>query len=279
MESTLRALRIGAILSALVLSQSGCCTIDLNCGTRACGSSCGPAMARDPLFDGTLRHRVKGRVHSCANKIACAGGCGEIYWDESINDPAVGDRCDHVGMGSAGCGSCSPWFVRLAKLWGTPYRASCGSGTCASGCSDGSCLGHGSLMNHLQGQGGVFSNSHAHGSHVQGGCRSCSSCSQGSRSMDLDGVHDQEVIYDSGIHNGNVIHEGEYPSKPAPTPANPRVSEPRVSEPRESEGQQSAAPSSAQQRMRLHQRPSQTDPNGRLSAQLVNGQRRLVSNP
>jgi len=97
--------------------------------------------------------------------------------------------------------------------------------------------------------------------------------------MDLDGVHDQEVIYDSGIHNGNVIHEGEYPSKPAPTPANPRVSEPRVSEPRESEGQQSAAPSSAQQRMRLHQRPSQTDPNGRLSAQLVNGQRRLVSNP
>ena len=92
--------------------------------------------------------------------------------------------------------------------------------------------------------------------------------------MDLDGVHDQEVIYDSGIHHGNVIHEGGYPSQPAPTPANPRVSEPRVSE-----GQQSAAPSSAQQRMRLHQRPSQTDPNGRLSAQLVNGQRRLVSNP
>lgn len=92
--------------------------------------------------------------------------------------------------------------------------------------------------------------------------------------MDPDGVHDQEVIYDSGIHNGNVIHEGGYPSQPAPTPANSRVSEPR-----ESEGQQSAAPSSAQQRMRLHQRPSQTDPNGRLSAQLVNGQRRLVSNP
>lgn len=92
--------------------------------------------------------------------------------------------------------------------------------------------------------------------------------------MDLHGVHDQEVIYDSGIHNGNVIHEGGYPSQPAPTPANSRVSQPR-----ESEGQQSTAPSSAQQRMRLHQRPSQTDPNGRLSAQLVNGQRRLVSNP
>lgn len=37
--------------------------------------------------------------------------------------------------------------------------------------------------------------------------------------------------------------------------------------------------SSAQHRMRLHQRSDRTDPNGKLSVQLVNGQRRLVAQP
>ncbi|MFM7931688.1 MAG: hypothetical protein ACKO9Q_28600, partial [Pirellula sp.] len=98
MESNLQALRTVAVLAALALIQTGCCTIDLSCNSGGCSSGCGPGFAkapltRDPLFDGTLRHRVKGKIHSCANRVACAGGCGEVYWDESINDPAVCDRC------------------------------------------------------------------------------------------------------------------------------------------------------------------------------------------
>jgi hypothetical protein len=57
--------------------------------------------------------------------------------------------------------------------------------------------------------------------------------------------------------------------RPVPTPAAPKVSS----------GLESATPSNAQNRMRLHQRAGQSDPNGRLSAQLVNGHKRLISTP
>ena len=256
MESTLRALRVGAMLSALALLQSGCCTIDLTCVSGACGHSYGPSVQRAPLFDGTLKHRVKGSIHSCANKIACAGGCGEVYWDETVNDPAVCDRCDYTGTGTAGCGTCSPWFVRLAKLWGTPYQASCGTASC----SGGSCLGHGSLVNHLRGHRGCASCGAGH----EVAQADCPSCQHGT-------VHETYDAHSHGdvIHEGDVIHHGSAPSSLVPTPAKPRAIE----------GGESAAPSSAQQRMRLHQRPSHSDPNGRLSAQLVNGHKRLVSNP
>ena len=66
---------------------------------------------------------------------------------------------------------------------------------------------------------------------------------------------------------------GQTLSNPAPrqvpTPAAPKVSS----------GPESATPSNAQNRMRLHQRSGQSDPNGRLSAQLVNGNKRLISTP
>jgi hypothetical protein len=66
---------------------------------------------------------------------------------------------------------------------------------------------------------------------------------------------------------------GQNLSNPAPrqvpTPAAPKVSS----------GLESATPSNAQNRMRLHQRSGQSDPNGRLSAQLVNGHKRLISTP
>jgi hypothetical protein len=70
-------------------------------------------------------------------------------------------------------------------------------------------------------------------------------------------------------HQDGYIDQGVMQPSPSPTPAAPRVLE----------GDHSPSPSNAQQRMRLHQRPSQADPNGKLSAQLVNGHKRLVSNP
>ncbi len=248
MESTLQALRNVAVLAALALIQTGCCTIDLSCNSGGCSSGCGPGfakdpLAKDPLFDGTLRHRVKGKIHSCANRVACAGGCGEVYWDESINDPAVCDRCDDSGHWVGHSGSCSPWFVQFAQLWGTPYRASCPTGSCASG----SCSGHGSLINHLRGN---------------VGCRSCGESSGFEHSDCPSCQHGQAIDHQEGYIDQGVTH-------PSPTPATPRMIE----------GDSSPSPSNAKHRMRLHQRPSQADPNGKLSAQLVNGHKRLVSNP
>jgi len=267
MESTLRALRLGAILSALFSLHAGCCTIDLSCGSRGCSShyghsaNCGPVFEKDPLFDGTLRHRVKGSIQSCANKVACAGGCSEIYWDESINDPATCDQCGHLGISGVGGGPASPWFVRLAKLWGTPYQASCAHG----GCNDGSCLGHGSLVNHLRGHVRCNSCSHSSGLNASEFAQSdCPSCQHG-----LDRGHYENQIHESQIHEGGVIHHSAPESPRAPTPAKPK----------EIQGSESSAPANAQNRMRLHQRSGQSDPNGRLSVQLVNGHKRLVSNP
>jgi hypothetical protein len=84
------------------------------------------------------------------------------------------------------------------------------------------------------------------------------------------------MIYDgetSGETSGETYDNGQTLSNPTPmqvpTPAAPRASQ--VSE--------SATPSNAQNRMRLHQRSGQSDPNGRLSAQMVNGHKRLISTP
>lgn len=269
MESTLRALRFGAILSALFSLQIGCCTIDLNCSSRNCSSGCGPRFERDPLFDGTLKHRVKGSIHSCANKIACAGGCGEVYWDESINDPAVCDSCGHLGVSSACGGSCSPWFVRLAKLWGTPYHASCSDGTCNDGsCASGSCLGHGALINHLRGH--TRCGSCTHGTSVShNDCPSCQSGYTHGHDGHLDATIYEDRFHEGSVHEGALMQPSGAGVKHAPTPAKPK----------ELQNAESSAPASAQNRMRLHQRAGQSDPNGRLSAQLVNGHKRLVSNP
>lgn len=291
MESCVHAPRYGAfvilpslILAILSLSLGGCCSIDLTCGSGGCSNSCGPSIARDPLFDGTLKHRVAQSVHSCANRVACAGGCGEVYWDESIDDPAVIDRCEHHGLGAASCGSCNPWFVSMSRLWGTPYRASCGDSTCSSGCNDGVCGQstthghHSALVDHLRGHRGSLGSGlveaipsrkvSTHGNH-------CPSCQRGSSRS----VHG-ETIYEGESHgefHGDSYEEfnemGQNRSNPTsrqvPTPAAPKVSS----------GLESATPSNAQNRMRLHQRSGQSDPNGRLSAQLVNGHKRLISTP
>lgn len=270
MESSVHAPRQGAILSALVLSLAflllgGCCTIDLNCGSGACSKSCRPSLATDPLFDGKLRHRVGQSVHSCANQIACTGGCGEVYWDEAIQDPAVTDRCEHQGLGAAACGSSSPWFGSMASLWGTPYRASRAESACSSGCKDGSCVQsmthghHSALVNHLRGHRGSIGTGLIDAIPTQR--NHCRSCQQGSNSHFQD-----EMIYD-----GETYDNGQTLSTPmqVPTPAAPRASQ----------ASDSTAPSNAQNRMRLHQRSGQSDPNGRLSAQMVNGHKRLISTP
>ena len=117
MESTLRALRFGAILSALFSLQIGCCTIDLNCSSRNCSSGCGPRFERDPLFDGTLKHRsraafILAQIRSLAPEVAamstgmnpsttqpCATHAVTWVFPRLAEDHAAPGSCDWLNSG------------------------------------------------------------------------------------------------------------------------------------------------------------------------------------
>ncbi len=93
--------------------RAGCC--DSGCNT-ACGDGCGPCE-----------------------------GCGELYIDPWINEPAdCCDPCDACGNHNGqSCGKCRPVFAGVKSLWGYRCEDQCGggcdSGGCDSGCSGGDC--------------------------------------------------------------------------------------------------------------------------------------------
>lgn len=99
-------------------------------------------------------------------RMACSGGCGEIYVDEYLNHPPVcdpcgscretggGSSCDGCGCGGNGCDTCGcsgaltcdanyvgygcqpqrPALQWLSRFWGIPYNPS-NCGNCgAQGC-------------------------------------------------------------------------------------------------------------------------------------------------
>ena len=309
--STYRFFVLGAL--ALCLFQVGCCSVHIStsgkkssmglshtacgstaCGSTACGDSCQSGVQdRDPLFDGTLRHRVKHKIGSCANSIACAGGCGEVYYDESINDPRRCDPCDQAGNWTGESGYCEPWYTKLGHLWGIPYKG-------AQGCSSGSCLTGGcgkplcgkSLCGKSGCTGGCDASSHTagtvHGGHSHGGGSHCASCQHAAEGgYSVNEVYGGEMLGDeSGVIYGDASQGNSSPSMshPSPTPATPRIdASPSLQQPSLEQpalpNSVPAAGSSAQQRMKLHQRSDRSDPNGKLSVQMVNGQRRLVVQP
>ncbi len=288
-----KAYRLVLGLVAASLLQVGCCSVHISTAGSKCGlgTGCGPKLgcelgggcgvadcggacqdvggAKEPLFDGTLRHRVKHKIASCASGIACAGGCGEVYVDEAISDPRRCDSCDNSGNWVGGSGGCLPWYSKLGHLWGVPYQG----GDCSQGsCLTGGCLGKGFLGGGLGHHGRVV---YPRESVV--GQSHCSSC-QGSHGV-LDGGGFEEGAVESGVqlHDGVIYGGSEHgasgagvirsESTPAARPSIP---------PAEAAG---GTGSSAQHRIRLHQRSERTDPNGKLSVQLVNGQKRLVAQP
>jgi len=120
----------GWLLGSIVLaSHVGCCSVQMvggGCDTVGCGD-CGPIGGF-----GTLRTRIADRIRSTN----CGSGCGEIYWDEHINEPPVCDPCGCDGEFDCGAsGSCPSAFARLRSLWGYRYQpAGCGDcGDCGMG--------------------------------------------------------------------------------------------------------------------------------------------------
>lgn len=106
----------------------GCCSV----GPMGCGScgTCGVAE-NGPLLHGGIRNTIANHI----SRTNCSSGCGEIYWDEQINEPPVCDPCGCGGefVGSCGnqCGTCRPLLSKLKELWGYRYYAiDCGCSSC-----------------------------------------------------------------------------------------------------------------------------------------------------
>ncbi|XZE36315.1 hypothetical protein SH501x_001875 [Pirellulaceae bacterium SH501] len=101
-------------LFALAL-QVGCCGIQVvDRYGSSCGTGCGVGC------DGIgIRERIATRFASNH----CSSGCGEVYWDEQINEPPVCDPCgcDNEFTGKTSCGRCPGALSRFRELWGFQY--------------------------------------------------------------------------------------------------------------------------------------------------------------
>ena len=106
-----------------IASHMGCCSIRL-VGDRCDFGGCGENDCEGVGSCGNLRSRIANRIRN-AN---CSSGCGEVYWDEQINEPPVCDPCGCNGEFECGSGrSCPTALGRLRNLWGYRYMpSSCG---------------------------------------------------------------------------------------------------------------------------------------------------------
>ena len=125
----------------LFASHVGCCSIRLvgdGCKMDACG---GGQDCEGIGSCGSLCSRLADRIRSTN----CGSGCGEIYWDEHINEPPVCDPCGCNGEFECGSvGRCPTALGRLKNLWGFRYvpsnRGECSScGTAPMRSGSGSC--------------------------------------------------------------------------------------------------------------------------------------------
>lgn len=149
----MNGLRSAAILFSLAsLHFAGCCCVPNStsmsplggCGTGCCDDG---APRHPGLFDcacggsgcGSCGGHVLAKIG--AHK-SCQGACGEVYYDEWINEPPVADNCGFSCGGCGACGQCRPLLKKLRMLWGTPYHACCPSPfECGGSCGCDSC-GH-----------------------------------------------------------------------------------------------------------------------------------------
>ena len=108
--------------------HTGCCSIRLVGDRCEMGAYGGDQDCEGIGSCGSLRQRIADRIRSTN----CGSACGEIYWDEHINEPPVCDPCGCNGEFNCGSvGSCPSALGRLRNLWGFRYvptnRGECSS--------------------------------------------------------------------------------------------------------------------------------------------------------
>ncbi len=170
-----------AFVGLLAFSFTGCVG---NCLRPTGCSSCGPVSMNC------------GQCDSC-------DGCGELYIDPWVNDPAdCCDPCDSCGnYNGQSCGKCRPVLSGQATLWG--YRcgpeesSGCGCGAAHGGCGCGAepCDGGGCSCGAEAYGGGCSCGAEVYGGHVSAspsGHSGCSSCNGGLSSVAA--PHQQQVI-------------------------------------------------------------------------------------
>ena len=168
--------------SQVISTSNGC--------SDGCDDACG-IHGTQAIFDGSWCGALRRGLCRCGTKLACQGGCGEIYWDEQINEPPVCDPCGAQGawIGGGSTGHYRPWYARMRDLWGYRYE-----GADCEDCTHG-WKGHGGLRQGIP--------AHSFQSADSSGCASCN--------------HGSE----------RVLYEGEsvvpqHTERQIPTPAQPR---------------------------------------------------------
>ncbi|MCY2978197.1 MAG: hypothetical protein NTU79_05975 [Planctomycetota bacterium] len=130
----------------LLLSHVGCCSVRMmgdGCGSGRCGGGCSDGCDSLSFSDhmapfAGIGHRVADHIRSKH----CSSGCGEIYWDEQINEPPVCDPCGCDGefTGDA-CRSCPTALRRLRNLWSHHRYQPSNCDSCSSCGGDAGLLG------------------------------------------------------------------------------------------------------------------------------------------
>ena len=121
--------RVMLLLAAvLVCLQTGCASHF--CATGACGAVPGGVVTECSDCGGggcgSCLGRVKSHIHAA---LTCGSGCGDLVWDEWIdNPPDCCDPCNDCGQWT-GIRSCLPSPFNYCNLWGAR------TGDCSAGCS------------------------------------------------------------------------------------------------------------------------------------------------
>lgn len=107
---------------------TGCCSVQGPLGCGSCGVSTGCGEACPGLLHGELAGRIRDAITG-----GCCSGCGEVYYDEQVNEPPTCDPCSGCGEFTGNsCGTCRPLFERLRELWCAPCGTGCGCDSCGS---------------------------------------------------------------------------------------------------------------------------------------------------
>ena len=170
----------------LLISHVGCCSV------RFVGDGCGMGACGDVDYEGvatcgSLRSRIANRIRNTN----CSSGCGEIYWDEHINEPPVCDPCGCNGEFECGsCRSCPTALGRLRNLWGYRYMPS----------NCGECNSCGLTSNHSG----------------SSSCATCASNTQSSYGSDVHVSSHGEMMSFEPQEN-SILNRSPTPAKPKPS--------------------------------------------------------------